>query len=273
KLGWRSRDVGIWPGTLTKLRMKGFIQDFYESNSYHGYKLTETARALLAGTTLPSATEAPQGQKLEVPDDMFEDIIGHNEVKELLRASLLAEKPVHVLLSGPPALAKSIPGNSQVIVMNHQGVHSISISEAHRWFEEGKHFYALGVEQRSLKSGWGKVSGVIKESLQGRLLRIRLRGNLEIMATKGHSFLAYEKGELVPVPGSNLRVGDVVPVVTRCQFPELLIQKDIDGFSFSLDEGLGFIIGLWLAEGSFWKGKGKRRTQNSVSIHNSNTVP
>lgn len=35
KLGWRSRDVGLWPGTLTKLRMEGLVEDAYESNSYH----------------------------------------------------------------------------------------------------------------------------------------------------------------------------------------------------------------------------------------------
>ncbi|MBA7506509.1 Holliday junction ATP-dependent DNA helicase RuvB [subsurface metagenome] len=108
KLGWRSRDVGIWPGTLTKLRFKGFIEDTYESNSYHGYKLTEKARALLAGSSLPSPAETPQGGKLSLPDDMFDDIIGHPEVKDLLRASLQAEKTVHVLLSGPPALAKTL---------------------------------------------------------------------------------------------------------------------------------------------------------------------
>ena len=107
KLGWRSRDVGVWPGTLTKLRMGGLIEDFYESNSYHGYRLSQKARAMLL-TGEPSPTEVPQGQKLEVPQDIFEDIIGHDEVKDLLRASLLAEKPVHVLLSGPPALAKTL---------------------------------------------------------------------------------------------------------------------------------------------------------------------
>ena len=42
------------------------------------------------------------------PDDIFEDIIGHEDVKELFRAVLIAEKPVHVLLAGPPALAKSL---------------------------------------------------------------------------------------------------------------------------------------------------------------------
>jgi len=108
KLGWRSRDVGMWPGTLTALRMEGLITDSYESNSYHGYKLTEKARALISGSSLPSPTETLQDGKLSLPDDMFEDIIGHPEVKDLLRASLLAEKPVHVLLAGPPALAKTL---------------------------------------------------------------------------------------------------------------------------------------------------------------------
>ena len=107
KLGWRSRDVGVWPGTLTKLRMERFIEDVYESNSYHGYRLTQKARAMVL-TGAPTPTETPQGQKLEVPEDIFEDIIGHGEVKDLLRASLLAEKPVHILLSGPPALAKTL---------------------------------------------------------------------------------------------------------------------------------------------------------------------
>lgn len=107
KLGWRSRDVGAWPGNLTKLRMEGFIEDVYESNSYHGYRLTQKARAMLL-TGEPSPAEMPQDGKLEVPADIFEDIIGHEEVKELLSACLVAEKPVHVLLTGPPALAKTL---------------------------------------------------------------------------------------------------------------------------------------------------------------------
>ena len=107
KLGWRSRDVGVWPGSLTKLRMGGFVEDVYESNSYHGYRLSQKARAMLQ-TGAPSPSETPQDGKLSLPDDMFEDIIGHDEVKDLLSASLLAEKPVHVLLAGPPALAKTL---------------------------------------------------------------------------------------------------------------------------------------------------------------------
>jgi len=107
KLGWRTRDVGVWPGSLARLRMEGFVQDAYESNSYHGYRLTQKARAMLL-TGEPASIGALQNEKLEVPEDIFDDIIGHDDVKALLNACLVAEKPVHVLLTGPPALAKTL---------------------------------------------------------------------------------------------------------------------------------------------------------------------
>ena len=107
KLGWRSRDAGVWPGVLSRLRMEGLIEDVYESNSYHGYRLSKKARAMVH-TGEPSHLDAQQNEKLELPEDIFQDIIGHDQVKDLLRASLLAERPVHVLLTGPPALAKSL---------------------------------------------------------------------------------------------------------------------------------------------------------------------
>jgi len=106
KLGWRSRDVGIWPGTLTKLMMAGYLEDVYESNSYHGYRLTQKARAMIDGTANPEPR--PCGESLNITADIFDDIIGHDEVKELLTACLTTERPVHVLLTGPPALAKSL---------------------------------------------------------------------------------------------------------------------------------------------------------------------
>ena len=134
KLGWRGRDVGAWPGNLTKLRMEGFIEDVYESNSYHGYRLTQEARAMLL-TGEPTRVETHQNQKLEVPDDIFEDIIGHEEVKELLRACLTAERPVHVLLTGPPALAKTLFLWDIERVAGEQGVWLVgsAISKAGLW--------------------------------------------------------------------------------------------------------------------------------------------
>ena len=41
-------------------------------------------------------------------DQLFSNIVGYNDVKKLFRMSLSSEKPVHVLLVGPPASAKTL---------------------------------------------------------------------------------------------------------------------------------------------------------------------
>lgn len=106
RIGWSWRHVKIWPATLNRLFKEGYIENVFRSNSYTGYRLTELGRGLVSGN--PEATQARHDQKLELADNLFEDIIGHEDIKELLMASLLAEKPVHVLLTGPPALAKTL---------------------------------------------------------------------------------------------------------------------------------------------------------------------
>ncbi len=105
--GWRSRDVGVWPGTLNKLRMEGLIEDVYESNSYHGYRLSQKARAMLAMGE-PTCVKTPESQKLSLPDDLFEVIEGYEDIKSLVRQVLDSEKPVHVLFTGVPSSAKTM---------------------------------------------------------------------------------------------------------------------------------------------------------------------
>jgi len=108
-LGWSWTDVRIAPATLNNLLLKGLLEEKFHSNSYRGLLLTELGREqanLLAEPT--EAYEKPPDETLTLPSDMFQDIIGHDDVKELLTATLQAEKPVHVLLAGPPALAKSL---------------------------------------------------------------------------------------------------------------------------------------------------------------------
>ena len=106
RIGWSWRHVRIWPSTLSRLFKDGYLENVFRSNSYTGYRLSEAAKELMAG-----AESEATGQANDEPiptGGLFEDIVGHEDVKELLTACLLAEKPVHVLLAGPPALAKSL---------------------------------------------------------------------------------------------------------------------------------------------------------------------
>jgi Holliday junction DNA helicase RuvB len=106
RMGWSWRHVRIWPATLSRLFKDGYLENVFRSNSYTGYRLSDLGKKLAAGVDAQVSKEAPIEP---IPaDGLFGDIIGHEDVKELLVACLLAEKPVHVLLAGPPALAKTL---------------------------------------------------------------------------------------------------------------------------------------------------------------------
>ncbi|MFC1940035.1 AAA family ATPase [Chloroflexota bacterium] len=108
KIGWAYRHVGIHGTILSQLFLKGYLENVFRSNSYTGYRLSELGRAIVSSDQQEDDAEPDIPQQLDIAEDIFRDIIGHDDVKELLTACLLAEKPVHVLLAGPPALAKSL---------------------------------------------------------------------------------------------------------------------------------------------------------------------
>ena len=108
RIGWSWRHVRIWPATLSRLFKDGYLDNVFRSNSFTGYKLSEKAKSLFLANQQAASAEPQSEPLVELGDDLFSDIIGHQEVKELLTATLLAEKPVHVMLTGPPALAKTL---------------------------------------------------------------------------------------------------------------------------------------------------------------------
>ena len=108
KIGWTHRHVGIQGTILSNLFLKGYLDNIFRSNSHTGYRLSEKGKELVLAYRETASPDNKPEPLVELGDDLFSDIIGHEEVKELLTATLLAEKPVHVMLTGPPALAKTL---------------------------------------------------------------------------------------------------------------------------------------------------------------------
>jgi len=52
--------------------------------------------------------EEIEDEPVVIPEDMFDVVVGHERLKKLFTLSLQAPQPVHILLVGPPATAKSI---------------------------------------------------------------------------------------------------------------------------------------------------------------------
>ena len=78
----------------------------FKSRSTTTYKLKDPE---LVRECLAKLDEVETGvEDAEIPTDLFDFIIGHDEIKNLLMRSVHSEQPVHVLLVGPPATAKSM---------------------------------------------------------------------------------------------------------------------------------------------------------------------
>jgi len=99
KIGWAYRHVGIQGTILSRLFLRGYLDNVFRSNSYTGYRLSELGRAIVSSSRQEDEADPETPRQLDIAENIFGDIIGHDEIKELLRACLLA---------GPPALAKSL---------------------------------------------------------------------------------------------------------------------------------------------------------------------
>ena len=104
---WEWHKVGVSPIKIRKLVEKGYVRIVYKSNKRTEYRLTdpEAVRELIR--THEAMTYKPEHKELNF-DDLFKYIVGYDDIKELLKKVLKSEKPVHVLLIGPPSTGKTL---------------------------------------------------------------------------------------------------------------------------------------------------------------------
>ena len=110
KLGFEWMEVSMYPATIHRLLVRGLVKCTYKSSKHTHYRLTDEGVKLAEGG-LSAVVATPIHQPadvIDIPEDVFSDIAGYDDTKELVRESLLTEKPVHVLLYGPPSIAKTM---------------------------------------------------------------------------------------------------------------------------------------------------------------------
>ena len=55
-----------------------------------------------------NTTELPSRDSCPKSGELFSTIVGYNDVKKIFALSITSQKPVHILLVGPPASAKTL---------------------------------------------------------------------------------------------------------------------------------------------------------------------
>jgi len=107
--GWY--DVGGDPRTLNKLSVipHKILNIVFKSNKYVAYRATDVKAVEKALADYQGSFVQQEADVKElVPQDLFRLVIGHEDKKEIIHRSLGAEKPVHCLLWGTVASAKTL---------------------------------------------------------------------------------------------------------------------------------------------------------------------
>ena len=107
-LGFQWHDIGVYPQKLNKLVTMGLLKITYKSNRATEYRLVDRESTKKALEIASKTDEELSAMPIEIPDDLFACIVGHNDVKKLLLKALKMEARVHFLLVGDPATAKSL---------------------------------------------------------------------------------------------------------------------------------------------------------------------
>jgi len=116
-LGLESWEFGVSPWFMSTLQNRGLVQVLFRSRSSTMYGIPEEVlkaieSILSEGIEKTEGAEVYEGFKgAEMPEptiEMFSDIVGLDDIKRLVVDVLKASKPVHLLLVGPPASAKTM---------------------------------------------------------------------------------------------------------------------------------------------------------------------
>jgi len=113
--GWEWYDVNVHPSVLSNLVRKEILKIVYKSRSYTHYRLNREIKDLLFECEHKPVHEMDyiynnEAKKIyfSIPQDLFDCIVGYEDIKEFLKTILRLDDPIHVLFVGPPATAKSL---------------------------------------------------------------------------------------------------------------------------------------------------------------------
>lgn len=112
---WEYDNVGVHPSRLQKMVTSGVVKKVFDTNSTTAYSLANRDSAVEALNNIPESTsdgfpdvthEFPD--ESDLPDDIFDNIVGYEDPKWLLKRALTTDEIVNIALVGPTGSAKTI---------------------------------------------------------------------------------------------------------------------------------------------------------------------
>lgn len=113
---WTYKDVGAHPSKLYKMETDGLLERVFDSNSTTAYSLRNRseAKAVLDemeekfnNGVVEEMHDFPSAKELEEMG-IFDDVVGYDDAKWLIRKAMSSDNIVNILLVGPPGCGKTV---------------------------------------------------------------------------------------------------------------------------------------------------------------------
>jgi len=105
-LGWEALQVHAPRRDVEELIYNGIARVTMHSSKFFHFRLVDREEVKASIADYEKMEEGVE-EELTIPDGLFDDVIGHEEVKKLFLKALKGER-VHFLLLGPPSSAKTL---------------------------------------------------------------------------------------------------------------------------------------------------------------------
>ena len=104
------------------------------------------------------------------------------------------------------------------------------------------------------KTSWRRISQVSRHPANGGLVEITTKSGRKTTATLSHSFLTRSTTGIVPILGSELKVGTRVPIARVIPEVPNPLMEITESTTFKLTKEFGWLCGIYLADGSLSAG-------------------
>ena len=113
-------------------------------------------------------------------------------------------------------------------------------------------YYIIGVSDTE-KTSWNKISEFSRHPANGKLMTITTKTKRKTTTTLSHSHLARVNHKVVPIKGSDLKVGDRIPIVLTVNMPESKRKSiKIGEKDYKLNKDFGWFCGAYIADGCIY---------------------
>jgi DNA-directed RNA polymerase beta' subunit len=138
-----------------------------------------------------------------------------------------------------------IIANNQHITFNTGHENSVETLLQHMVNE----YYIVGVSKDE-KTTWNKISHISRHPVNGQMMKVTTKSGRTVETTTSHSHLIRENHQVVPIVGTDMKVGMRIPVCKHIDNSFVKDTIEINNKSYKLDHLFGWFVGAYLAEGN-----------------------